>query len=139
MIYLLVKAAHLVAMVVWMAGMLAVPITFAGFGPTGPPADTRARLRWVFNLLCTPALLVVWGAGLTVATQGGWFADTWLQAKLALVLILSGLHGAMSGQLRRVEQADGGRGPVPALVRNLHWAVLTCVTAIVLLAVLKPG
>ena len=38
-------------------------------------------------------MLLVWALGLTLATAGHWFADGWLQAKLAFVLILSGLHG----------------------------------------------
>lgn len=135
MIYLLVKATHLVAMVTWMAGMITVPLTLASFGPAGPAPETRVRLRRVFAALCTPAMLVVWVAGLTIATQGGWLGDVWLQIKLTLVIVLSGLHGAMSGQLRRV--AAGG--PVPALARNLHWAVLTILAIIVVLAVVKPG
>lgn len=135
MIYLLVKAAHLVAMVTWMAGMIAVPLILSGFGAAGPSLETRARLRSAFGVLCTPAMLVVWAAGLTIATQGGWFGDAWLQVKLTMVIVLSGLHGAMAGQLRRV--AAGG--PVPAFARNLHWGVLAILATIVVLAVVKPG
>lgn len=40
-------------------------------------------------------MIVVWASGLFIASSGGWLTSGWMQAKLAVVIILSGLHGAM--------------------------------------------
>ena len=49
----------------------------------------RAWDQW----LTTPAMLLVWGLGLTLALSQGWFFSHWLQVKLVFVLALSALHG----------------------------------------------
>ena len=101
------------------------------------PPDQRRALSAVQawdQRLTTPAMLLVWGLGLTLALSQGWFAAPWLQAKLVFVLALSALHGVQSGALRRLA---GGAGRtrqqiVPTLVITIS------VASIAMLAVVKP-
>lgn len=80
-------------------------------------------------------MLLVWAFGLALATEGRWFADIWLQAKLAFVVFLSALHGVQSGALRRWA---GGRQPAPlAAAAGAAPLALACLTVIAFLAVTK--
>ena len=64
-----------------------------------------------------------------------WFSQSWLALKIVLVLILSGIHGALTGKLRRATNAvaepeAGGQWLLPV--------GLALVTLIVLLVTIKP-
>ena len=134
MIYFLTVTLHLVSMTAWMAPMIAVPAILSGYGPSGPSAELRARLRGTFRALATPGLVLTWLLGILNAVQGDWFDDGWLHTKLVFVLALSALHGVMLARLRRIE----GGGEVPGLLRNLHWIVLALLFGAILLAEWKP-
>jgi protoporphyrinogen IX oxidase len=134
MTYLVVKAAHLLAMVIWLSGMIVVPLLLSRRSRQPVPTAEAEALRRAFARVCTPSMIAVWILGLTLAQMSGWFSEGWVMAKIGLVLVLSGLHGALVGQLRRVAAGD----PVPAFAANAHWAVLGLLTAIILLAVLRP-
>lgn len=137
MSYLVIKTLHVVAMVIWLSGMIFVPLTLSRMAGAGSiEAKQVAQLRKGFSTLATPAMLAVWGLGLYLAYDAGLFGDAWLHAKLALVMVMSGLHGALSGQLR---QMSGARLARPTrLVLKLHWLVGLLLLAIVGLVVIKP-
>src|SRR4051812_41106762 len=105
--YLWLKALHVATVVTWVGGTLAVAVTIADIRSTvaeqavGQFAVLKAVQRWD-RRVTTPAMLLVWTLGLTLAHQGGWFTDAWLMAKLAAVVLLSALHGVLSGALRRL-------------------------------------
>lgn len=100
MFYDLLKAGHIVAVVIWFGGMMAVALLKQG-------SDMTAPLRTWDRNVTTPAMIVSWALGLTMATWVGWFASGWMIAKLAFVLALSAVHGVLSGRLRRAA-TDGG-------------------------------
>src|SRR5690606_22616026 len=95
------------------------------------PALAQRLRRWD-RAVTAPALLLVWALGITLASVGGWYASGWLQAKLVLVVLLSGLHGILSGRLRRLSGAG------PGLSRWTLPLLIVAVTGIAFLAVLKP-
>lgn len=123
-------ALHVAAAMTWIAGMILL-------GLADPGSDTAAGLRrartWN-RLVTTPAMLLTWVLGVTLATRGGWFGEPWLWAKLILVLALSALHGRLSGRLRRHVATDPGDG---AAVVPLTPS-LVAAAAIVVLAFVKP-
>lgn len=132
-IYPWLKALHVAAALAFVGGVLAVSAFLAA-----APADAaavapiaRGVRRWD-QAVTTPAMLLVWAFGLTLAMTGHWFADGWLQAKLVVVLVLSGLHGAQSGRLRRLA---GGVAVRPLRIGPL---VIACAILIAVLAVVKP-
>src|SRR5229473_4979910 len=87
------KAFHVIAVMSWMAGMLYLPRLFVyhcGAEKGSRQSETfkvmeRRLLRGIIN----PAMVVSWALGLWMAWSGGWYAAPWLQAKVALALILS--------------------------------------------------
>ena len=97
-------------------------------GAAKASAKERERSQALNRYVTTPALVLVWVLGLTLAHQGGWFAAGWLHAKIALVVLLSALHGVVAARWRRGRVS--GYGPLGAA------AVL--IAGIVVLAGTKP-
>lgn len=139
MIYLWIKAAHISAVIAFIAGLLAESTaigTLAGIG-SGPSRQAAfARVRWFSGSLTTPAMLLTWGFGLTLAVLGQWFPSPWLIAKLVFVVGLSGFHGVLSGSLRRLAGGDGAIDVRTPAVWNL--IIIGSVTCIAILVITKP-
>jgi len=91
--------------------------------------------RWD-RLVTLPAMLLVWALGLTLAVQGVWFNAPWLMIKLAFVLLLSIMHGVLSGTLRRLAHAR--QSPLTTTIRYTPAAIVVCVLVVVSLVVIKP-
>lgn len=140
--YLWLKAAHVASVLLFVGGTLALLLGGAALGTraageAGPAGSLRAALRWWDARVTLPAMVAAWTFGLWIALSGGWFAGAWLPAKLALVVVISGLHGVLAGRLRRFdpEALPGSTRPPPVLAG----AVILSILGIVALAVVKPG
>ncbi|MBY4894793.1 CopD family protein [Rhodobacteraceae bacterium N5(2021)] len=129
-LYDIAKTVHIVSVIVWIAGMTVAAMSLRTPSPAALPAITAFDRR-----VTTPAMLLVWVFGLTIAIQGGWFGQPWLSAKIFLVLILSGLHGMITGRLRR-KAWENGSHPDKA-TRYVFPAGLCLVALVVLLVVTK--
>ena len=130
MTYLLAKAAHIVSLFVWIAGMAAVALSLRH-----PVRTLMKPLRAYDRAVTTPAMILAWGFGLFLAVRGGWFPQSWLGLKILLVLALSGVHGALTGKLRRATDTTDDA------VAGGQWFLpigLILVSGCVLLATLKP-
>ncbi|RSZ57324.1 hypothetical protein HF313_11250 [Massilia atriviolacea] len=142
MIYLILKALHIVAVMTWTGGMLlqACLLRTMAHRPLPLMPDERgvigAAVRWD-RMLIAPAMLLAWACGLALAIRGHWWMTPWLNAKLVLVLALSAVHGMQGGSLRRM--LDGPARHPAAWLRHGAAVVLCGVTAIVFLVVLKPA
>ena len=91
-----------------------------------PVGGEIRRLRWWNLWITTPALLVVWIAGLHLALEAGWFASLWLQLKLACVAGLSLIHFWQAYRLGHADRdpdlaAVGGW--LPLLISSLVAAI----------------
>ena len=131
--YSWIKVVHLLAIAVWMGGMLANDLALLALPDGGPPPALRAMRRWD-RVVTTPAMLATWAAGITIAMWAGWWHEGWLWTKVALVLALSALHGLQSATLRRL--GDGWRPPL--WMRFSPLAVVGALPIIATLAVAKP-
>lgn len=131
MVYLWLKALHVAAAMTWIGGMLAAALVAA----QGRGAALDAVRRWD-RRATSPAMGLAWVLGLVLVQQGGWFAAPWLSTKLLLVLLLSALHGYLSGTLRRIATGDGSAPP--PVVRHLPLGILVGVLAIAVLVIVKP-
>ncbi|CCD87653.1 putative membrane protein UPF0093; signal peptide [Bradyrhizobium sp. ORS 285] len=137
MIYLWVKALHVAAVLCWSGGMLAAAVTIAVHAAKEDAAGRgmiAAVSRWD-RRVTTPAMLVVWGAGLALAMQGQWFGSLWLTIKLGLVAGLSALHGVLAGMLRRLVRSEA---PVPRWFSHVPPLIVGSAAAIAVLVVVKP-
>jgi putative membrane protein len=138
--YLWVKAAHIIAVIAWMAGMLYLPRLFV-YHCEAPPGSAQSETFKVMEhrlltVIINPAMVLTWVLGLWLAWQGGFLTAGWLHAKLALVLALSGVHGFFSASVRRFA-ADANT--IPQRTWRMWNEVPTLLmVAIVLLVVLKP-
>ncbi|MGK2740344.1 CopD family protein [Tepidicaulis sp. LMO-SS28] len=139
--YLWLKALHIAAVAIWTGGMLLAAVMTAAAGSAaagavvGRSTILTAVRRWD-RRVTSPAMLLTWALGLTLVLQGGWFPEPWLIVKLALVLLLSGLHGMLSGTLRRLARADGSTSS--AMLRYGPIVTVGTVFAIVVFVVIKP-
>ncbi len=138
--YLWIKAAHVIAVISWMAGMLYLPRLFIYHcdAPAGSQQSETFKVmeKRLLTLIINPAMILTWVLGLWLAWKGGFFSAGWLHAKLALVLALSGVHGYFSGAVRRFGQ---DRNTVSARGWRLWNEVPTVLMiAIVILVIVKP-
>ena len=130
--YAWLRALHVAAAITFVAGVLSAAVFLAATQP-GPVEKAWVIYRWD-RAVTTPAMLLVWTFGLTLALMGGWFHDGWLLAKLVFVVTLSGVHGVQSAKLRRL--AGGVAGTVSS--RLVAPLVLGLAMAITILVVAKP-
>jgi putative membrane protein len=140
MVYLWIKALHVVAVIAWMAGMLYLPRLFVyhSDSPKGSIQSDTFKLmeRRLLKAIMTPAMIVTWVLGLILVWQGGWMTSGWLHAKLALVLLLSGAHGFLS---RAVKDFAADRNTRPAkFYRMINEVPTVLMIGIVILVIVKP-
>ncbi|ODP35964.1 CopD family protein [Sphingomonas turrisvirgatae] len=147
--WLWVKAAHVIFVIFWMAGLFILPRYLvhhqdALTGGAGADAvqgkawaEREARLR---RVILTPALIVVWVLGIALALNLGLAEGQsglgWLHAKLLLVLLLSGYHGWAVGYSKKLA---AGRGTMTSRqLRMVNEIPAIFVALIVILAVVRP-
>ena len=83
-------------------------------------------------------MLLTWALGILLGVLGGWFGSGggfWFGLKILLVIILSGLHGMITGRLRR-KVREGNFDPDGA-TRTVLPIGFVLVVVIVLLATTK--
>ncbi|MFZ9394667.1 MAG: CopD family protein [Erythrobacter sp.] len=144
MTYLWLKAGHIIFVVFWMAGLFMLPRQLIYVHPAAPGSDEEAR--WVHRMgllrkvILTPSLVVVWVLGLMMAWQLGLFAGAsglgWLHAKLLLVVLLTGFHGFLVMQSKKV--AAGERPLSERQLRMIGEVPGLLLVVIVVLVVLRP-
>lgn len=101
-------AAHIIAVMFWMAGMYYLPRLFvyhtealeAGTAHDMFPVMEEKLLR----IIMTPAMLAAWVFGLALIFAGQhWpLADAWLISKLVLVVGLSAYHGFLAAERKKL-------------------------------------
>jgi putative membrane protein len=140
MLYDWLKAFHIIALIAWMAALLYLPRLFvyhAEVAKGSPQSETfKVMERRLLKAIMTPAMIATWVFGIWLAVQGGWFKAGWLHAKLALVILLSGLHGYMAATVRRFANDQNTKNP--RFYRVLNEVPTVALILIVLLVVLKP-
>ena len=127
-LYLWFKAAHVIFVIFWMAGLFMLPrmMVYQQEAALGSAEDAlyTKRIAALRRIILTPSLIVVWVLGLTLAWQIGAFSQGWFHAKLTLLLLLTGYHGWMVGyskKLARGERSMAGKtlrmvNEIPALI-----------------------
>ena len=134
--YPFLVAAHVTAVVFLVGGMLALDRMVAAVSrsPQDQQAGTLTALARFDRQVVTPALLLAWIFGITLAVWAEWFPSTWLTVKLAVVVAVSAFHGLQSGRLRRSARdgtlAEGMTGAGAGLVLAM--------LIIAILAIAKP-
>lgn len=140
MLYPTLKSLHIISVVAWMAGMLYLPRLFVyhAEAPVGSPQSETFKVmeRRLLKAIINPAMAATWIFGLWLAWETGAFSQGWLHAKLAFVLALSGLHGFLTGAVRRFAEDRNTRSA--GFYRVVNEVPTVCLIAIVALVVFKP-
>jgi protoporphyrinogen IX oxidase len=135
-----VKAVHVIAVISWMAGMLYLPRLFiyhCEAEPGSRQSETfKVMERRLLTIIINPAMVVTWALGLWLAYEHTLYKDAWLQAKFALVVVLSALHGNMVRWVRDFG-ADQNRHS-QKFYRIINEVPTVLMIGIVLLVVVKP-
>ena len=139
-----VKAAHVIFVIFWMAGLFMLPrfLVYHQEAPIGYPeaamwVERENRIR---RIILTPALVLVWVLGLLLAANTGLFSGTqglgWLHAKLGLVVVLTAYHGWMVGYAKKL--AAGKPTLTSRQLRMINEVPAILVTLIVILVIVRP-
>ncbi len=140
MLYLWLKALHIIAVIAWMAGMLYLPRLFVYHvsAPKGSPESETFKVmeRRLLKAIINPSMMVVFITGLWLAWTTDYYVDHWLQLKFVLALGLGAVHGFLATTVKTFARDENTRPAVFYRVLNEVPTVLMIV--IVLLVVLKP-
>ena len=138
--YLWLKALHVIAVISWMAGLLYLPRLFVYHCEVAPGSDTSEKFkvmeRRLLRAIMTPAMVVTWGAGLTMAVVGGLFLDGWFHVKLILVVLMTISHHMMA-RWKNDFAADRNTRP-QRFFRIANEVPTLLMIAIVCLVIVKP-
>ena len=135
-----IKAAHLIFVIFWVAGLFMLPRYYVYHQESAPGSDEEKR--WIErekklrNIIITPAMILVWVFGLTLAYMTGAWTQNWFLAKFVIVVALSGYHGWMIDYGKKLEK---GMRPVSGkALRIMNEVPGIAVVLIVVLVIIKP-
>jgi putative membrane protein len=138
--YLWAKAAHIIFVIFWMAGLFMLPRFFVYHQEA--PAGSDEEKRWLdrearlLRIILNPAIAIVWVLGLALALDTGAFSQGWFVAKLLCVLALSGYHGWMAGYAKKL--ARGERTLSGKTLRLANEVPGIAAAVIVILVIVRP-
>lgn len=140
-LYLWIKALHVFAVIAWMVGLLYLPRLFvyhAAEGLDEPTARTfRIMEQRLQSCIMNPAMLTVWAAGIgMLVLDPGLISQAWLQAKLVLVVAMTGMHLVYARWRRQIAAGTHIRSQRFYRIANEVPSVL--LIGIVILVIVKP-
>ncbi|MBX7541525.1 CopD family protein [Qipengyuania sphaerica] len=140
MTYLWLKAGHIIFVVFWLAGLFMLPRQMIYLHPAAKDSAESAlwakRMELLRKVILTPSIIVVWVLGLLLAQTLGAWGEGWLHAKLLLVAALSGFHGYLVAQSKKM--AAGERPLSEKQLRMIGEIPGVLLALIVILVVVKP-
>jgi putative membrane protein len=140
LLYAWLKAGHIIFVIFWIAGLFMLPryYIYHQEAVPGSPEEQKwiERERKLRNIIITPAMILVWAFGLTLAYVTDAWSQSWFLAKLAIVLALSGYHGWMIGYGKKL--AAGARPVSGKALRMMNELPGIAVVLIVVLVIVRP-
>ncbi len=138
--YLWVKAAHIVFVIFWMAGLFMLPRFFVYHQESEPGsaewlkwAEREARL---IRIILNPAMVIAWAFGLMLAWNIWAGPESWFRWKLLAVFALVAYHMWMLGYAKRLA---AGETPLSGkMLRLINEVPGIAAIIIVILAVVRP-
>lgn len=150
--YDLARGLHIISVIAWIAGLLMLPRFYAYVTASQPGGELEAAMlkaaASLRAIILAPSLVIAWAFGiflLATYITGDWTRPLaeiisgvphWFWAKLLLVLGLSGYHGYLSAEGRRL--AKGERRRSERYWRLMSEVPFLAAIAIVLLATVEP-
>jgi len=140
MLVLWLKAFHIFAVIAWIAGLFYLPRLYVYHADATPGSETARTFeimeQRLLRIIMNPAMAAVWISGPLLAWMMGVLTEPWLIAKVLLVLVMSGFHGALAKWRRELAAGTSTR---PARFYRIANEFPTVVAAlIIILVVVKP-
>ena len=141
-VYLWVKAAHLCAVIFWMAGLLYLPRLFVYHSASASGGELEAKMieaaEKLMRIIMNPAMIAGFLLGIVLI---GYNIDTlkntaWLWVKLIFVFFLMGYHGFLSKMRNRFK--NGERPKSEKFFRMINEIPAIATIIIVVMAIVKP-
>ena len=140
LLYPWLKAGHLIFVIFWVAGLFMLPRFYVYHQEAAPGSAEEARWiereRKLRRIIITPAMILAWLFGLSLAWIIDAWGQHWFQAKFVLVLLLSAYHGWMVGYGRKL--ARGDRSMSGRALRMMNEVPGLAVVLIVVLVIVRP-
>jgi putative membrane protein len=139
--YLWIQAAHIISVISWMAAMLYLPRLCVYHAQTDvgtQQSETfKVMERKLLRLIGTPAMIATWIFGLMLLSANtGLASDGWIHAKIALVFLLSGFHGACAVWMKKFARDENTKSHKFYRYANEIPTILMII--IIILATVKP-
>ena len=136
------KSLHVISVIAWMAGMLYLPRLYVYHADAEPGSDKSETFkimeRRLLRAITNPAMVAsfIFG-GLMLATPGAidWSMG-WIWVKLAMIAVMSGIHGLLA-RWRRDFEADRNVRPAK-FYRMWNEAPTIPLIVIVIMVIVKP-
>ncbi|MCY1279336.1 hypothetical protein D9M71_422940 [compost metagenome] len=140
MLYLWLKALHIIAVICWFAGLFYLPRLFVYHAMAeDQPSRERFKVmeRKLYRGIMGPSMIATLVFGIWMLyLNSAWLSQGWLHAKLTLVVLLIGYHHACGSLQKRFAQDENRRGHV--FYRWFNEVPVLFLIAIVVLVVVKP-
>jgi len=135
-----VKAAHLIFVIFWLAGLFMVPRHYIYHSAVLPRSPEDAlwikREAVLARVILNPSMILSWLLGLMLAFDVGAWSQEWFHAKLLLVVGLTGYHGWVSSY--RMQLARGQRPLSDKMLRIMNEVPGIATALIVILVIVRP-
>lgn len=140
MLYLVIKAAHIIAIVVWFAGLFYLPRLFM-YHSSAKSKEVREQLalmeKRLYKIIMNNAVMIVFLLGFALLWVNPSVASSlWFQIKFLLVLSLLAYH-IMCGRYMR-QLAQGDTYPSAKFFRFFNEIPTILLIIVVCLAIIKP-
>ena len=126
-IFNIVRGLHILAVIAWMAGMLFLPRLYAYDAEQAGKAEPlrsemqgllRLWQRRLLKIIINPSMSAAWVFGvwmILIHVYGfgegwGFVARPWMAVKLLAVVALSGWHGFLAGEFKRIQAGTSVMG-----------------------------
>ncbi len=140
LLYPWLKAAHLIFVIFWMAGLFMLPRFFVYHQECAAGSEEDAkwveRERRLLRIILNPSMVIVWILGLVLMVQISAYKEGWFHAKLLIVLALSAYHGWMSAYAKKLSL--GKRTMTDKHLRLANEVPGIAAAIIVILVIIKP-
>lgn len=140
MLYLSIKALHIIFVITWFAAIFYLPRLFVYHASsTDELSNERFKTmeRKLYRGIMTPSMVLALGFGIwMLILQPGWLSGGWLHLKLLLVAAIVAYHFWCGSILRAFKEDQNTRNHV--WFRWFNELPVIALIAIVFLVVLKP-
>ncbi|AWK86040.1 protoporphyrinogen oxidase HemJ [Azospirillum thermophilum] len=141
MLYLWIKALHVISIVAWMAGLFYLPRLYVYHASAAPGSEVsetfKVMERRLLRAIMNPAMIASYLFGIwMLVLEPAWLRQGWMHGKILLVLGMTAVHMLLA-RWRRDFEADRNIRP-HRFYRIVNEIPTVLLIGIVILVIVKP-